>query len=402
MRSAALLLLICWALLGLPVQASAGTFLVLPFFNLTGDTKLDWIGESLCVAIRETLAAEGLLVYEREDRNEAFRRLSIRPYTQLTTASVLRLGEVLDADAVIYGQFELLTSQEASGSSRGTLRMQANIIDISRAERLTKLTELGAFEDLERLQSHLAWQTWRALDPATAPTRGQFEAGRARLPVEAIESYIRGLLAPDLQTKSLLFAQAIKVAPDYSAASFQLGQLDLKSKNYAAAANHLKKVAPEDPHFREALFLRGIAQFQLDEHAEAVRAFETVASTVPLNEVLNNLGIAQMQADPKQAVDTLKRALEGDPADADYHYNLGYALWRSGSYEEAAASFRAALQRRPGDEAATLMLGKSLRPSLPNGPSSVADKSARMPSPVLKQNYDESAYLQLKALVDKP
>lgn len=46
-------------LLILAVSLRAETFLVLPFFNQTSQSNLDWIGESIGENIREALAAEG-------------------------------------------------------------------------------------------------------------------------------------------------------------------------------------------------------------------------------------------------------------------------------------------------------------------------------------------------------
>jgi TolB-like protein len=57
----------------------AETVLVLPFFNQSNSANLDWIGESIAENVREALASEGLLVLDREDRLEAFRRLSVHP-----------------------------------------------------------------------------------------------------------------------------------------------------------------------------------------------------------------------------------------------------------------------------------------------------------------------------------
>jgi hypothetical protein len=87
------------------LSARADNFLVLPFYNVSGDVNLEWIGESLSETVREALASEGIIALSRDDRQEAFRRLSLRPNTQLTRASILRIGEFLDADQVIHGQF---------------------------------------------------------------------------------------------------------------------------------------------------------------------------------------------------------------------------------------------------------------------------------------------------------
>src|SRR5712671_2658391 len=88
-------------------SARADTVLVLPFFNLSNSANLDWIGESLAETIRESLSAHDVLALDREERVEAFRRLSIRPYALLTRASVIKLAESLDAGQVIFGQYSV-------------------------------------------------------------------------------------------------------------------------------------------------------------------------------------------------------------------------------------------------------------------------------------------------------
>src|SRR4051794_10769693 len=91
-----------------PALSFGETFLIIPFFNLSKEANLNWIGESLSESIREALASQGAIVIDRDDRGEAYRRLSMKPNTLLTKASVVVLGEAVDADQVIYGSFELL------------------------------------------------------------------------------------------------------------------------------------------------------------------------------------------------------------------------------------------------------------------------------------------------------
>src|SRR6185436_7163670 len=65
----------------------ADAVLVVPFFNQSKSGSVDWIGESFSETIRESLASQGLLLFTRENRVEAYRRLSLRPNAQLTRAS---------------------------------------------------------------------------------------------------------------------------------------------------------------------------------------------------------------------------------------------------------------------------------------------------------------------------
>ena len=115
---------------------------------------------------------------------------------------------------------------------------------------------------------------------------------------------------------------------------------------------------------------------------------------MPLNEVLNNLGAAQSRRNLPEALDSFAKALEGDSSDPVYHFNAGYALWKQGKFEAAAERFRAALDREPSDGEATLMLGRCLKKT-PFRPADSRENFER-----LKTNYEESAWWQLKAVLE--
>src|SRR4051812_14738734 len=121
-------------LLGLVVLACgalpAETTLVLPFFNHSKSPNLDWIGESIAESVSDSLSSAGVLVLDRMDRLEAYRRLSVRPGAELTHASVLKIGDSLDASTVVYGSFEL--TQPATAQSKGSVRIEARIVDLKR------------------------------------------------------------------------------------------------------------------------------------------------------------------------------------------------------------------------------------------------------------------------------
>src|SRR6266567_9037350 len=128
------------------------TALVLPFFNHSKSANLDWVGESIAESVRDSLASEGLLVLDREDRLEGYRRLSLRPGAELTHASIIKIGEALDASKVIYGQYELLPAPADNPQSKGALRITARMMDLQPTRQAPALMELGALEDLARLE----------------------------------------------------------------------------------------------------------------------------------------------------------------------------------------------------------------------------------------------------------
>ena len=378
-----------------PVHAD--NFLVLPFFNVSGDANLEWIGESLSETVREALASEGVIALSRDDRQEGFRRLSLRTNSQLTRASILRIGEILDADQVIYGEYTFNAPPDGGPKIKGTIKITAQIVNLRKAARGPQYEEMGSLEDLARLQITLSWKIIRLISPNAAASEDEFRSKRPVLRVEAIENHTRGLIAPTPDQKMKLFAQAVRIDPRHSPATFELGRLYWQKQNWKLAADHFRRVAMWDIRYREALFYLGLSRYQLDDFAGAEEAFRTVAAAVPLNEVLNNLAAAQSRRNSREALANFSKALEGDPGDPDYHFNVGYALYKSGDLERAAERFRAVLDRHPEDTEAITMLGRCLKKPVPGRLAAAAPIEGLER---LKDTYEESAWLQLKAVLE--
>jgi tetratricopeptide (TPR) repeat protein len=376
-------------------SASADTYLVLPFFNQAGTSNLDWIGESLAEAVREGLSSEGLMALDRDDRVQVYHRLSIRPYSPLTKASVVKIGEELDAEHVIYGQFELTKVPDSPLKSRGSLQITARFLDLQHMKQGPEFHEVGAVEDLAALEAHLVWQAIQFVQPHGAPSEAEFQQRRPAVRLDAIENYVRGLMAANMDDKHRFFTQAARLDPHYSQASFELGRLLWKKKEYQAAGDWFGKVAPSDFHFHEATFYLGLCRYLAGDFAAARAAFDSVARVVPLSEVYNNLGAAQSRANLPDALASFRKALEGDPSDPAYHFNVAYALWKSGDFGAAADSLREVLDRDPNDAQAALLLARAEKRNGPRPGDSRTEGLERV-----KTNYEESAYRQLKALLE--
>jgi tetratricopeptide (TPR) repeat protein len=386
------------------IAARADTVLVLPFFNESTTQSIDWIGESIAETIRESLASQSVLVLSREDRAEAYRRLSIRPNAVLTHASIIKLAEALDASQVIYGHYEVSGMQAPNAQSaapeapapsvspRDSLQISARVLDWKHTRQSPELKEIGAIEDLASLETNLAWNCLKSLPLKSVPTEQEFRRNRPALRLDAIENYIRGLLSSSPEQKHRLFTQAARLDPRFSQPDFQLGKMAWDKKDYALAAGWLEKVNTADSHYFEAMFLLGLCRYYTGDFAGAEKSFEMVSGSVPLSEVINDLGAAQSRLRSAQALDSFRRALEGDSTDPDYHFNVGYALWKRGDFAHGAESFRALLDRTPGDAEAVVFLGRCLKK---DGPRTGDPKSEGRER--LKLNFEEAAYRQLKA-----
>ena len=241
MKSLQAVVLVC--LCALPL--SAENFLVLPFFNNSGSNNLDWVGESICQTVREALASEGVLTLDRQAREEGYRRLSVKPYAVLTKATVMRLAESLDADQVIFGSFNV-TAPQGQDRAKGTIRIQAQAIDIRKARRGPEYSELGLLGDLARLQSHLAWQTLDFVLGDKKPTEEQFQQRSPMVRVDAIESYVRGVLAAPPDQKLKYFSQAVRLEPELLARELRDGSAPLSTQELPSC----RRVTSEGPAHR--------------------------------------------------------------------------------------------------------------------------------------------------------
>jgi tetratricopeptide (TPR) repeat protein len=295
----------------------------------------------------------------------------------------------------VYGYYELLPAEDGS-QSKGSLRITARVLDLKHTRQSQPFIETGALEDLGAVQGRIAWQVLQVLAPKSAPSQANFLKERPAVRLDALENYVRGLLAAAPEQRQRFFLQAARLDEHYSQPCFQLGKGYWEKKDFKTAATWLERVARNDQHYLEAQFFVGLSRYYNNDFAGAQRAFETVAAAMPLNEVYNDLGAAQARVnDFTGAIASFRKALEGDSSDPDYHYNLGCALWRSGQPAAAIESFRNAAQRNASDSEATTMLGRVLSSAAkPADPKT--DERLR-----LKTNYDEDAYRQLQAELKK-
>ena len=378
-----------------PLRAAANppeNVLVLPFSNLSANHNLDWVGESFSVSVFQALSGDLPFVVQPEERDNALRQMNVRKYAPLTKASVIEIAVNLDAVIVVAGSVEIMP---ASSGGRDALRVQAQLYNARKLRHIKDFEVSGKMDDLSLVQSHLAWQILSALRPDAAPTEQAYLAARPPVRLDAIERYVRGLIATAYDQKLKLFTAAARLQPDYSAACYELGSLYYSRHEYRSATEWLTRVAPADAHFRMALFRLGLAHYHTGDFKLSVEAFEKLSQVISLSEVLNNLGVAQLRAGDPQAMGSLQKAIEGDPTDPDYSFNAGAAYYRKGDFDAAIPLLESTLARKPGDETAERLLDKCRRKE--------AARPGELKSEVLeriKENYDETAWFQLKALID--
>jgi len=377
------------------LNAANSTVLVVPFHNESKYGDLNWIGESISETLVSELGEAGSIVLQRAARDEGYRRLTLKSEALLTKASLLKLGQTLDADHICYGTFQVMLPSADAQPRDGSIRITARFLDLRKLRDASEFSETGKLLDLSRLEEHLSWQAIQHLDPQTTITAQQLLQPSKLIRLDAKESYIRGLLSTNEAQKQQWLQQAARLDPRYPQPAYQLGRIAFTRKDYRQAADWFGKVPNDDPLYLEARFRMGLSTYLAGDYTTAEKCFRELSQAAPLNEVFNNLGATESRLNEPSALVDFRRALEGDQADATYRFNVGLVLYRQGSFSEAEKHFKAVLERNKDDREASTMLARCQQqtPGV-SGSSPKASSSER-----LKDNFDLTAFRQLKAML---
>ena len=369
------------------------TLLVLQFHNDSQQADLNWVGESIAETLRVEFGANDQIVLSREARAEGLRRLGLRPDAQFTKATLIKLGQSLDVDYVCYGGYDFTLPSGDTELRNSSVQIETRFVDLRKMRDGPQLSEAGKLADLSRLQEHLAWQSLKFLEPGANLPAEQFMTYQKFIRLDAQESYIRGLFSSHGEQQKKWFTQANIIDSHFVGPIFELGKLAYEQKDYRQAVTWFGRVPANDSRYTDARFRMGLSAYSANDYTGAANYFREVAKTVPLNEVYNNLGAAEEAMGLASAVVDLRKAAEGDPNDMTYRFNLGLALLRNNSFDEAATTLQAVVDHNAGDTQARTLLDRARRREF--NPS-----NARPLAPTrLKQNFDETAFRQLKAML---
>ncbi|HZQ92128.1 MAG TPA: tetratricopeptide repeat protein [Terriglobales bacterium] len=362
---------------------TAQTIVVMPFENQSHAPGLEWISEAFPEVIGQRLRSPSLFVMGREERLYAFDRLGVPAGLRLSRATMYRIAEEMDADYAVLGSFNY---------DGQTFSATAQVLAIKGMRLFPPATETGPLLNILEVQSALAWNVLRVLEPETLAAKNSFVAAAAPIRLDALENYVRGVTATERAQKLRYLREAVRLNAGYTAAILQLGKAYFAGRDYENAALWLAKTPRTAPQAGEAAFFEGLADYYLGAFDKAEAAFTTVAARLPLTEVCNNLGVVtSRRGKHAAALDYFQKAVQADPNDPDYRFNLAVALFRNGDTAGASRQLREALARRPGDSEAKAFLDSlsSIR-----GPEPAAAGS-RVPLERIKRNYDEVSFRQM-------
>jgi len=373
--------------------AQAATVLVLQFHNNSEYSDLNWVGESIAETLRSELSAANEIVPMRDSLAEGLRRLSLRPDAAFTKATLIRLGQTVDVDFVCYGSYDIKLPSPDAALKDSSIQLTARFIDLRRMHDGPELSETGKLAELSRFEEYLAFQSLKYLEPQGNFQLDQFLAPAKLIRLDAQESYVRGLLSSSPEQQQKWFTQAVALDSKFISPEFELGKLALARKDYAQAISWFQRIPAGTPDYTDARFRLGIAQYGAGNYTDAANDFREVAKMFPLSEVFNNLGAAENQLNLPVALDDFRRALDADPNDPVYLFNLGSALLKNGYFDEAAKMLNRVLAQNPDDAETNSLLERAQK-------HEAAPSGEKLKTPNrLKQSLNETAFRQLKAML---
>ena len=367
--------------------ASRGKMLlVTPFENVSGTPGLQWIGDAFPEILGQRMSSRALYVIGRDDRLRAFDQLGLPVTLRPSRATLYRVAEQMGVDYLVFGYYSF---------DGRILTAKAQLLDMEKMRLSPEIIESGPLIELIDLQTALAWDLVRIVRPDFPVSHDAFKAAAPPIRLDAFENYIRGILATMPQEKIRRFREAVRLSPNYTAALLQLGKSYYSERQYEQAIATLEKIPSGDSIAREASFYLGLAAYYHGDLAKSQNAFRALASQLPLMEVYNNLGVVSARRGDKGALDYFQKAVQTDPNDPDYRFNLAISYFRAGDQPNAARQVREALNLRPNDSEAKAFL--DLVTGLPTIRAAQTLPSPRPGIPLerIKRNYDESSFRQL-------
>ena len=361
------------------------TVAVIPFENRSNAPGLQWISESFPEVLEERLASPGIYLLSREDRVRACDRMGIPAAVIPSRATLYRMAEQLDADAMVLGRYSF---------DGRTFTATAQLLDMRRERLSPEMTESGPLVQLISIQNALGWDLVHALRPDFRVTKEAYVSSAPAIRLDAFENYVRGVTDSTADEQIRHFREAIRLSPHYPEALLQLGKVYYRQRQYAEAVSVLARVQQTEPLAREANFYLGLSAYYQGDFPRAESAFAFVAARMPLPEVYNNLGVAQSRRGEKTALESFQKASDTDPNDADYHFNLAAALYRAGDPGGASRQLRQVLALHPDDGEAQSLLDGINAESTSRIQKSAVPKS-HQPLERIRVNYQEAAFQEL-------
>jgi len=288
-----------------------------------------WLGEAASSLIVEALHTRGVGAMSREERVTAFSRLNLPMTSALTRATTIRVGELIGASEVIFGEVRL----------GERLEVRARLVRLSTGNELAAVEHAGALEDIfqvfDGVAGRIASQTGRLRPARPAP---------APLPLEIFESFLKGLVAATPAAQLRFLEAAVRQAPTDPRILMALWDVYTAQGDHERALASANAVSPDASAYRQARFAVALSLLELRRFDGAWQTLTTIHAAESAAAVSSLLGVVQLRREQSGGGNPpatyFKRAVDEHPENTDYLFNLGYAHALAGQAAEALTWLR--------------------------------------------------------------
>jgi tetratricopeptide (TPR) repeat protein len=323
-----------------------------------------WLGEAASVLLSDGLRQRRVAALDRDDRERVFDRLQVPMSSALTAATMIRIGELGGATAVLVGDVRL-------GQA---LTVRARVIELSDARSGAELVDEAPLADIFRLFDRLADRIAGAVGgagagagprPGAAGAPGAAGSGSAvdRPGLEWLEAYVKGLVAPTPAAQQRFLEVAMTLAPHDGRALTALWRVYSEQDQHDKALAVASAVPAESPLRRRARFNVALSLIELRRFDGAARELAALHRDEPSAAVSNALGVAELRrapADFSLAASFFERAARESAHAPDYVFNAGYARALAADAEPAIAWLREAVRLDAADGDAHVVMSALL------------------------------------------
>jgi tetratricopeptide (TPR) repeat protein len=342
---------------GVPAQAPRARVLVMPFtvdaagLDAGAAAATRWLGEAASTLLAEELNALGYRALPREDRVDVFDRLRLPMSSELTHATLIRVGELIGASEVVFGEVRV----------GETLTVLARTIHLDGGRLLPDVTDAGDIAGMYDLFARVAGRVGRQTGPPPYAATGR----SAPMPLPALETFIRGLTAPTPAATQRFLESAMTQAPRDARVLTALWAVYADQDLHDKALSVASAVPPDAPEARLARWQVALSLIELRRFDGAVKLLADLHAETGEAAASAALGIVELRrgspaGTAERAGAFFDRAATEAPDDVDVRFNLGYARAVQGDHARALAALREVVRRNAADGDAHLVMASVL------------------------------------------
>jgi tetratricopeptide (TPR) repeat protein len=274
-----------------------------------------WLGEAAALLLTDDLGAAGVGAVTRDEAEAAFDRLQLPRSSVLTRATMIRVGELVGASEIVFGDVRL--GQQ--------LAVTAHMVRLDTDQELPDVTDSGALDTIfaifSRAAQALAAATGRVSTPRAPPA--------SAMPLDAFENYVKGLVAATPAAQQRFLESALRQAPHDARVLYALWRVYSTESQPEKALAMASAVPKDSPLSRRARFAAALSLIDLKRWDGAFQDLTALAGEHASPVLFNALGVVVLrhpsEAGASAPAEYFNRAVQADPGNTAYLFNLGYA-----------------------------------------------------------------------------